>query len=366
MGTVEVKKEHSKAQAKTPISIKRPTRKKPKDKPKRPLSAYNFFFKEEREKILKVILADDPKSTDVNDPEDPDFLNDELIGKLKKDDGKVSFEEMGKLIGKRWKSIEPGRHSKYSELAADDTERYKKEMRTYNGNQEAKMRSEALKPPAWSTSSTAGSSSSTAAGSITSSAKGVADFAKASAQDPRSAAAGLGAYGMSGMSGMSAAAAGAGVDPMSAAAAAAGYPYGASAMDMQSLYAMQMGMYGGGYGGYGGAAAMGMGAGQGAGAYGNMAAMYAQQMAMGGYGAQAGMMGYGAGGYDTSALTGGPTDATGAAQAQAQAFGAPSDPSAHLGMYGQPQGGAYSHPGVQSQQDPSQQWGGGGGPGGGQ
>lgn len=32
-------------------------------------------------------------------------------------------------------------------MAGEDTERYKNEMQTYNGRQEAKMRSEALKPP---------------------------------------------------------------------------------------------------------------------------------------------------------------------------------------------------------------------------
>lgn len=55
---------------------------------------------------------------------------------------------MGKLIGQRWKNIEGDRLTRFSELATEDTERYKKEMSEYNGRQEQKMRSEALKPSA--------------------------------------------------------------------------------------------------------------------------------------------------------------------------------------------------------------------------
>lgn len=146
--------DHAKPTTKLPV-IKRPTKKKPKDKPKRPLSAYNFFFKEEREKIIKVVLAEDPSAV-KQDPDDDGFLDAETIGRLKKEGGKVSFEEMGKIIGQRWKNIDPDRLSKYSELAAVDTERYKTEMQAYNGRQEAKMRSEALKPPVSFAGSSAG------------------------------------------------------------------------------------------------------------------------------------------------------------------------------------------------------------------
>jgi hypothetical protein len=104
------------------------------------------FFKEEREKILSVVLADDPEKLKEANPEGDDHLDEEAIGRLKKEGGKISFEQMGKLIGHRWKQIDPDRLQKYSALAAEDTERYKNEMQTYNGMQEAKMRSEALKP----------------------------------------------------------------------------------------------------------------------------------------------------------------------------------------------------------------------------
>jgi hypothetical protein len=51
-----------------------------------------------------------------------------------------------RIIGQRWKNIDPDRLSRFSELAAEDTERYKTEMTTYNARQESKMRNE-LKPP---------------------------------------------------------------------------------------------------------------------------------------------------------------------------------------------------------------------------
>ena len=64
---------------------------------------------------------------------------------------------LNRIIGQRWKNIDPDRLSKYSELASEDTERYKTEMQEYNGRQEAKMRAEAMKPaPSFPTSSAGG------------------------------------------------------------------------------------------------------------------------------------------------------------------------------------------------------------------
>lgn len=110
---------------------KRPSRKKPKDKPKRPLSAYNYFFKQERQRILKYLARDHSA------PNPPDeVVDDEQEKRLVTEGGKVSFEEMGKLIGRRWKAISPENLEKYSALAATDAERYKKELADYNDKKE--------------------------------------------------------------------------------------------------------------------------------------------------------------------------------------------------------------------------------------
>jgi len=120
---------HHRQERKIPVSARKPVKKKAKDKPKRPLSAYNFFFKEERAKIVAVVLNE--KGRD-HDPE----LTDEEIVKLKKESGKVNFEEMGKLIGHRWRDVSEERKEVCDELAEHDKERYRIEMEKYNEKKE--------------------------------------------------------------------------------------------------------------------------------------------------------------------------------------------------------------------------------------
>jgi len=112
------------------IATKRPVRKKPKDKPKRPLSAYNYFFKEERQRILKYIgRTPDEVVTEA-------VVNADEEGRLWTCTGKVSFEEMGKIIGGRWKAMDSETLKKYTALALGDAGRYKHELKAWNEKKE--------------------------------------------------------------------------------------------------------------------------------------------------------------------------------------------------------------------------------------
>jgi len=75
-------------------------KKKPKGMPKRPLSSYNWFFRHERKRTSEEKEKNGGES-------------------------KLSFEDMGKLVGKRWKSLSDEERKCYEEMAEQDTIRYR-------------------------------------------------------------------------------------------------------------------------------------------------------------------------------------------------------------------------------------------------
>ena len=95
-------------------------KKKPKDKPKRPLSAYNIFFKEERNRILEALPEGDPKPENAGGRK-----------RKKKPHGKIGFESLAKVIGQRWQELTADQVDYYKKKAEADMLRYKSEMEKY-------------------------------------------------------------------------------------------------------------------------------------------------------------------------------------------------------------------------------------------
>ena len=143
------------------IKLKQAPKKKPKGKPKRPLSAYNIFFKEERERILREI--ENPKKPKIesgevgeNEGDDKEFVKKEDTEEGDEDNeddgagdngknekkrkkaaphGKIGFENLAKTIGKRWRALNPDELAYYKEKADTDMKRYKVEMEKFMAKQ---------------------------------------------------------------------------------------------------------------------------------------------------------------------------------------------------------------------------------------
>lgn len=84
---------------------------KPKGYPKRPLSAYNIFFKEARAKIVE-------------------------------EKGKKPFQDLVRLVADQWKDVQQDQKQGYEQLASQDLERYKQEVGEYEKEMVEKNRVE--------------------------------------------------------------------------------------------------------------------------------------------------------------------------------------------------------------------------------
>jgi hypothetical protein len=97
---------------------KKRRKQKPKDFPKRPLSAYNIFFKEARERLVAEKREKEGKDTRSN------------------------FQALAKDVASLWKTLSSVGHERVERLAKQDLKRYREEVKLYEETMVKKSRKE--------------------------------------------------------------------------------------------------------------------------------------------------------------------------------------------------------------------------------
>jgi len=119
-------------------SKKKRSWKKPKDKPMRPLSAYNMFFQNHRERIVAGKTGD-PTPEEIQ-TSIIKMLTSKTRGPKRRQDrvshGQISFGDLARAIAAAWKTIDPKLKVVYNHYAGQEKIRYKKEVMIWKEKKE--------------------------------------------------------------------------------------------------------------------------------------------------------------------------------------------------------------------------------------
>jgi HMG (high mobility group) box len=113
--------------------------KKPADMPKRPLSAYNIFFKDERERLLGA--GSEGKGAESGVVGSKDEKSGE--GKKGKKRSGIGFANLAKTIAARWNELEDEIKAPYEKIAATEKKKYDELVAEWRIKQAAKKKAQA-------------------------------------------------------------------------------------------------------------------------------------------------------------------------------------------------------------------------------
>jgi len=126
----------SKSSAKRKTATKRRSWKKPKDKPKRPLSAYNIFFKHTRSRIVEG-FTDEGTAEETIASIEGIVANSTETRRHRKTHGQISFGDLARTIADKWKNISKTQRAVFDHYAALDMKRYRRDVSIWKAKKEA-------------------------------------------------------------------------------------------------------------------------------------------------------------------------------------------------------------------------------------